>query len=48
MTQFSDDEITDETVHDLAECPKCGSHNLEEIGETIKDEFDYEVKVSLF
>ena len=45
MAQFSNEEITNETVHALVECHKCGSHNLEEVGETIKDEFDYEVKV---
>ena len=45
MPQFSDDEINRETTHDLTECTKCGSHNLEEVGSTVKDEFDYEVKV---
>ena len=45
MAQFSDDEITKEIPHELTECPKCGSHNLEEIEVSIKDEFDYEVKV---
>ena len=45
MPQFSDEEITGTIPHELTECPKCGSHNLEEIEESYKDEFDYEVKV---
>jgi len=45
MPQFSDEEITDTIPHELTECPKCGSYNLEEIEESYKDEFDYEVKV---
>lgn len=45
MAPFSDDEITDTEVHKLEECPNCGSHNLEEVDCTIKDEYDYKVIV---
>ena len=45
MAQFSEEEITDTIPHELSECPNCGGHNLEEIEVSVKDEFDYEVKV---
>lgn len=45
MAPFSEDEITDREDHTMTECPHCGSHNLEEIDEQFKDEYDYEVKV---
>lgn len=45
MASFSEDEITDTEVHELESCPECGSHNLEETGCRIKDEFDYDVIV---
>ena len=45
MAPFSDDEITDTQVHELEACPNCGSHNLEEMDCTIKDEYDYKVIV---
>lgn len=45
MKPFNDDEITEFIEHTLNECPECGSHNLEEISEQYKDEYDYEVKV---
>lgn len=45
MAQFSEEEITDTIPHELSECPICGGHNLEEIEVSVKDEFDYEVKV---
>lgn len=45
MPQFSDDEVTETVSHELTTCPKCGSTNLEEIGVTYRDEYDYEVKV---
>lgn len=45
MKNFSEDEITETTDHTLTECPICGSHNLEEMDVTVKDEYDYEVKV---
>lgn len=45
MAPFHKEEITDWVEHEAAECPNCGSHNLEEISTTTKDEYDYEVKV---
>lgn len=45
MAPFSEDEVTDTQVHELEACPNCGSHNLEEIDYTIKDEYDYKVVV---
>lgn len=45
MKSFEDEEITDFTDHSLADCPKCGSINIEEVSVSFKDEFDYEVKV---
>ena len=45
MSQFSENELTETITHELTECPKCGSHNLEEIEDSYKDEFDYEVRI---
>ena len=45
MAPFSEDEVTDTQVHELEACPNCGSHNLEEMDYTIKDEYDYKVVV---
>ena len=45
MKSFSDEEVTQTETHTLDTCPECGSHNLEEMDCTIKDEYDYEVVV---
>ena len=45
MPVFSDDEVTDEKIHTLNVCPKCGSSNLEESDISYHDEYDYEVHV---
>lgn len=38
MPVFSDDEVTDEKIHTLNVCPKCGSSNLEESDISYHDE----------
>lgn len=45
MAPFTKEEVNDWIDHEANECPNCGSHNLEEVSSTIKDEYDYEVKV---
>ena len=44
LSAFSEDEVTENVSHALEVCPDCGA-KLEESGERIKDEIDYEVKV---
>lgn len=44
LSAFSEDEVTENVSHTLEVCPDCGT-KLEESGERIKDEIDYEVKV---
>lgn len=45
MKSFNDTEISETQLHTLDSCPECGSHNLEEMSCSIKDEYDYEVVV---
>ena len=44
MPAFSDDELTETVIHEMATCPECGG-TLTEVDETPKDELDYEVIV---
>ena len=44
MEAFSEEEITEITMHEMTVCPECGNA-LREIRDILKDELDYEVKV---
>ena len=44
LERFNDDEVTEEEIHELNECPCCGGE-LEEIGEIEKDELSFQIAV---